>query len=92
MEVLFFNLSLKLAILQAFPCLDPEQFPGALLLVPGTPVCHLLKLILLLKTSRFSSTFVLAGFTVNECRLQLKQHTLDAVLILIPSPPRQSQD
>ena len=25
MEVLFFNLSLNLAILQAFPCLDPEH-------------------------------------------------------------------
>jgi len=35
----------------------------------------------------FSCTYVLAGFTVNECRLLLKLHTLDAVLILIPSPP-----
>jgi len=28
MEVLFFNLSLKLAILQAFPCLDPDDSKG----------------------------------------------------------------
>ena len=38
MEVLFFNLSLKLAILQVFPCLDPGQTPGLQLpVLPGTP-------------------------------------------------------
>jgi len=69
MEVLFFNLSLKLAIPQALSCLDPEQPRERLPPVPSDARLPFVKAHFAFKTSRLSSYFVLAGFTVNECRL-----------------------
>jgi len=48
MEVLFFNLSLKLSILQAFPCLDPDDASGQNFYYPWASVqLTVLKLILI---------------------------------------------
>jgi len=92
MEVLLINLSLRLAILFQSLKREPSALPGSRLRGPGcalgrsSPPAASSPVELLESSSLFAyfsfdyffAVYVLAGFTVNECRLNFC-YTLDAV-------------